>query len=500
MKVARALFSTYQPDGIEELARKLVERFQTQLLATPKTAAYLLGRGLVVTETAGLFSAGDASDPVLRTVTSDVIDLVVVNLPPPFKRPPAQMGFDLILSEVDPLGPSLVRAAILRYERTGIAMDFDDYAIVLSEVMTKSDLDVPACRRLARRALSRLAAYEIPIARELSMFDEEAMRQELPEIVLPGYQRLSRFGSGTNRHQEAWLYRGDGAPPGTLPEAMNFNPNPKAKLTMARARDACLAIELLAEHDRPTAMVLARQRPLRVVSAATLEAATAQAAECLSPPLSGAVLAVNGNASAALFASIANAPMDMFVAESFDPDAVETFAERTSAALVATGGRFVADTPQLSISVVPGAMLLEPRDSRCGNEVESGDSGVRAPLDAERRALVFAWAIAKYLRSDGVVIAKEEQGVLRTIGIGASAISRRQAIEMALAEAGADAGGAVLASDGPIMNSWDFERLASLGITAVAHPGGPEDAKPFAIADGRGMLAIVATNVSHLRY
>jgi phosphoribosylaminoimidazolecarboxamide formyltransferase/IMP cyclohydrolase len=498
MKPTRALFSTFVPDAFREIAKIVSQRFGTELLAPPRAAGYLRDQGIAVQEVTGRVAYADAGDPHLHTATGEVIDLLFVNLPPPFPRPPGQMGFDLILAEMDPVGPGLLRAAIPRYEQTAIVMDLDDQSEVLSALMSVKDLDAPLLRKLARRAISRLAAYELPLLRELTSFDEEAIRQDVPEIVVPGYARLSRLESGTNKHQEAWLYAADDPPSGTLPKAMNFNPHRKARMTMARARSAALAMEILAEHQRPTALVMARGRPIRVVSASTLRAAVAQASEYVSPVLSGAVLAVNGDLDEALVRSLRNVPVDMLLAPSFDPDTIQDLTAREDLALVAVGGMFPPEISYPSIRIVPGGMLLEPRDARCANEVESGDRGVRPATPAEQRALVFAWAVAKYVPSDGVVIAKENAGVLETIGVGAGGTSRRMAIEMALSEAGAEAAGAVLASDGPIVRAADFERLAKTGITAVAHPGGPEDGNAFTTA-GNPPIAIVTTNVSHLK-
>jgi phosphoribosylaminoimidazolecarboxamide formyltransferase/IMP cyclohydrolase len=156
------------------------------------------------------------------------------------------------------------------------------------------------------------------------------------------------------------------------------------------------------------------------------------------------------------------------------------------------------DTRDLSVVVIPGGLLVEPRDASCAGEVAAGDAGGRRPTESEGDALAFAWAVAKYARSDAVVLARQDGGLMRTVGIGTGEVSRRMAIERALAEAGAKAEGAVLASDGPITAAGDLERIAHLGVTAVAHPGGPAD--KLAIRGLAGELAIVATNVSHIRY
>jgi phosphoribosylaminoimidazolecarboxamide formyltransferase/IMP cyclohydrolase len=145
-------------------------------------------------------------------------------------------------------------------------------------------------------------------------------------------------------------------------------------------------------------------------------------------------------------------------------------------------------------------MLVEERDLPCKGEIEAADPAGRRPTESEQDALVFAWAVAKHTRSDAVVLARHVDGIMRTVAVAAGEVSRRLAIEHALAEAGAEAEGAVLASDGRIATAGDFERIAKAGVLAVAHPGGPADATKVAVRNAERELAILATNVSHILY
>jgi phosphoribosylaminoimidazolecarboxamide formyltransferase/IMP cyclohydrolase len=496
MKVARALFSVQDPRRIEELARFLSGKMGVALLATPRAAVFLRERGLPVTETSGLCSAGDGADPVVRAPSGEAIDLVVVELPRPLGHTTPRAGFDLLASEMDLVGPLLVRSAIARFERTCVVVDPGDYDAVAQALIYQGELDLPFCRGMARRAVSRLAAYEGPLTRELSSFDEQGFRQDLPEVLLAGYGRQLRLQGGSNEHQQAWLYRAEDPPRGSLSTTLNYAP--AGPLDMARARDACLAMELLSEHVAPTAVLLARQRPVAVASAGKIEAAIAWLAERASAELSSAVMAMNTEATGEVFRLLARAPLAAIAAPAVDPDAVEVAAERKGVALLATGGMVPPDARDLSIVIIPGGLLVEPRDATCRGEVEAGEPGGRRPTDGEREALVFAWAVAKYVRSDAVVLARQDGGLMRTVGIGAGEVSRRLAIERALGEAGTQAEGAVLASDGPITEAAELELLARAGVSAVAHPGGPADS--LGIEEGDRELAVVATGVAHVRY
>ncbi len=497
MQLTHAFISVVDTRGIDELARFLVEQVKVEILAPSHTAAFLRARNVPVTETATLFAHHDRTDPALRTIAGQAVQIVVVNLPPPFRRAPADLGFDLILDGIDRVGPTVAMAAILRYRDTCVIMDPADYPTVVSEYQYKGDFDEPFCRKQARHALSTLALYEGPLMRELSMYDDEGIRQDLPEIVLGDYHRLSKLRSGSNKQQEAWLFRSAHPVDGTLPTTMNFSPS--GKVTASRARDVCLATELLAEMPHPTAVVIARQRPVAVASAQDIELALATVLRQLAPGLSEPVVAINVPASAQLLARLENVPMQVFVAPSFDPDAIDRLAEREGIALLATGGTLASDLADLSITIVPGAAILEQRDARSKDEVAAGDAGGHVPTHEQKRLLAFAWTIAKFTRSDAVVLAREERGVTFTVGVGDAAVSRRHAIEKAIWEAGEASAAAVLASDGPIVLADDFQRIAQAGIAAVAHPGGPEDGRTFQVG-GQPPVAILATNLSHIRY
>jgi phosphoribosylaminoimidazolecarboxamide formyltransferase/IMP cyclohydrolase len=497
MQVAHALFAARNPGKVLDLARFLSEKVGAKLLATADTARFLTARGIPVVETSGLCSVGSGADPAVRAPSGEVLDLVVVNLPDPPRREPRE-GFDLLAFEMDVLGPTLVRDAVSRLETTCVVVDVEDYEAVVQELTYKGELDVPFCRRCARRSIARVAAYEGPLTRELTSFDEEGFRQPVPEIVIAGYRRLNELAAGSNDHQRAWLYRSDDAVAGTLPMTLNYGPT--GPLDVTRALDVALATQLLAEHLAPTAALIVRQKPVAVASAGKIEDAVTFLAGCLSPALSSAVVAVNAPASAEVIRTLARAPMAAFVAPSVDPDAVEELAARKGLSVLATGGNVPADARDLSIFVVPGALLVEERDARCKGEIEGADPGARRPTEVERDALVFAWGVVKYARSDAIVLVRQDGSVMHTVGVAAGEISRRLAIERALREAGPDAEGAVLASDGRITEGADLERIANAGVSAVAHPGGPEDGARFTVrATGRD-LAIVATNVAHVRY
>ncbi|HEX3346236.1 MAG TPA: hypothetical protein VHS09_16750 [Polyangiaceae bacterium] len=495
MKVGHALLSVQDPLAVEDLARFLVDTFGTKLLATPWTAAFLRQRGIPVVETSGLCSA-DGAEPIVRAPTGEAIDVVAVELPPPLGRTPPREGFDLLASEMDVIDPLLVRSAVACFERTCVVADPPDYRAVIAVLTEKGELDLPFCRAMARRSIAKLAAYEGPLTRELTSFDEEGFRQDVPEILLPGYHRTFRLAAGSNHLQPAWLYASDDELPGTLSTTLNYGPT--GPLDLARARDVALAMELLAEHAGPTAVLLARQKPVAVVGAATVEQALAWLVERIPPDLSGAVVALNREGSAEVFRLLASAPVAVIAAPSVDPVAVERAAERRGVSLLATGGMIPPDLRDVSLVVVPGGLLVEGRDATCRGEVEAGEPAGRRPTDGERATLAFAWAVAKYARSDAIVLARSDGGLARTVGIAAGEVSRRQAIERALAEAGTHAERAVLASDGAITEAGELELIARAGVTAVAHPGGPAD--KLGIGDRDGELAIVATNVAHVRY
>lgn len=524
MELRRALVSVADKTNLEILARTL-QAVHVEVLATPGSAAFLrasnfpdvvelsafpttpalLGDKITTLHAAvhaGIVATDDPADQLtVGAIGGAPIGMVVVNLTPVART--ARPSFDELVASIDLGGPALLSSAISAWDRVVVLSDPADYGKVLQELVKKSEISDETRRRLAIKASTILARHQATLANQLSCFNKEGVRRPTSTTLAVVVDRVAPFKKGgDNPQQSAAMYAFPQPPPGTIPDAVLFAKGEAEVPTFHQALDATLAFDLLAEFDEPTCSIVARQRPVSTASASSLEGAFALALRgCGGAPLSSAIVGFNGDVSAALAAEVAKTAATAIATKSFDPQGIELLTtQRPDLCLIATRELLSPSHEELNLRTTPSTILAEERDVTCRGEVERGAVlSARQPLETETRALSFAWKVAKYCRSDACVVARvDADGSVRTLGVGASAVSRREAIDLALAQAGPATAGAVLASDGAITDAADLDLIMRRGIVAVAHPGSPNDAA--IITAGSNVLAMVSTGVSHLRY
>jgi phosphoribosylaminoimidazolecarboxamide formyltransferase/IMP cyclohydrolase len=519
MEVRRAFLSVHDKSNLEHFVRSL-QALEIEVVATSGTAEFLKEKGILVTPAATYTGSPELFDGTLKTLhprihggmaaTDDEgdqaeltaigggpIDILAVNLTPVVAQ--TDVGLDNLLRQVDLGGPSLIRTGVCNYQRVTVLVDPEDYGRVLKQLLDYQRIPEELRRKLAIKAMATLARYDALLGREVTSYDQRGERRPTPELMSLLYERFSDLPSGDNEHQSATMYGGAITPPGTLPQAILYGTGKGEVPTVQQLRDAAMALDLLAEFPEPAVTVVSRRRPVATVVGGTIESAVAAAIKLLGPRLSSGLLATNAQIDPACPPLLRFAPIDALVAPSFHADALPVLQKRDGLCILATRGVLPKDRAGWDLVPIPAGLVVEQRDAVADGEVAQGKvMSQRQPLPAELRALDFAWKVAKYTRSDAIVIARvDSDGTLRTVGVGGGGTTRREAIELALSQAGPAAAGGVVASDGTIDDASDLDVLMKRGIVALAHPGGPKDAD--IIAAGSNVLALIATGVSHLR-
>ncbi len=241
--------------------------------------------------------------------------------------------------------------------------------------------------------------------------------------------------------------------------------------------------------------------PCGVATAASLVEAyrVARAADELSA--FGGIVALNRAIDLDTAKALVETFLEAVVAPSFPSEALKILHTKKNLRLIETGTWLAADEGARTTKHVTGGLLVQERDARCRGEVEQARIvSKRAPTEEERRALAFAWAVAKHVKSNAIVMARAEGDHCRTVGVGAGQMSRVVSVEVAASKAGALAHGAALASDAFFPFPDGLERAADAGVTAVVQPGGSvKDAEVIAAADARG-IAMLFTGTRHFRH
>jgi phosphoribosylaminoimidazolecarboxamide formyltransferase/IMP cyclohydrolase len=520
--IARALVSVYDKTGLVPFARALAAR-GVEILSTGGSARALAEAGLAVTDVAAATGFPEMLDGRVKTLHPAIhggilarrdlpahlaaigahdirpIDLVVVNLYP-FEATVAR-GADgaECIENIDIGGPALIRAAAKNHDGVTIVTDPADYDEVLAEIEQQggaTTLDLR--RRLAGLAYARTGAYDAAIAQWMA-----AQRGEtFPPVLALGGRRKQLLRYGENPHQEAAFYVASPARPGVATAEQLQG----KELSYNNLNDTDAAFELVAEFDEPAVAIIKHANPCGVAVGAALAEAYDRALACDPVSAFGGIIAVNRTLDAATAERIAKLFAEVVIAPAIDDAARAALAKKTALRVLVTGGMPDPGASGVTLRTVAGGYLLQTRDTGRVSAAELKVVTKRAPTNRELADLLFAFRVAKHVKSNAIVYAKDGA----TVGIGAGQMSRVDSSRIAASkaeEAGKAAGlpespaqGAVVASDAFFPFADGLLAAAAAGATAVIQPGGSiRDSEVIAAADEKG-LAMVLTGMRHFRH
>lgn len=499
-EIKRALISVYDKTGLENFARGLI-RIGFQILSTGKTASFLKDRGIPVRDVsictgfpeilggrvktlhpkihAGILARrGDAEDEkAMRDLQIDWIDLVAVNFYP-FESAPG-------IENIDVGGPAMLRAAAKNFERVTVVADAADYDRVLKAL--ENGGPSPELRReLAGKVFARTAQYDNAIAEYfIPSFDRLRMTGRGDPSTGPG--EPLRYGE--NPHQKAvWQVA-----PGT---ALWEVPIQGKELSYNNIVDADAAWWLIREFEKePFAVAIIKHtNPCGVaLSGKSLRDVFEKALACDPVSAFGGIAALNKPVDADTAVALAGIFLEVVLAPGFSQEALEILSHKKNLRLLKA--RFGA-APQKTIRSAGGGELVQDTDIAGEDPARWRVQTKRIPTGEEMRALVFAWKVAKHVKSNAIVFSFED----RIAAVGAGQTSRVDSVKMAVMKAEGRLGGTVVASDAFFPFPDNIEEIAKTGATAVVQPGGSvRDAEVIAAVD-RHHLAMLFTGLRHFRH
>jgi len=523
--VRRALLSVSDKTGVVDLGRALAAR-GVELVSTGGTAAALRDAGLSVRDVSDLTGFPEMMDGRVKTLHPLVhggllgvrddpahaaameahgigaIDLVVVNLYP-FEATVARgAARDEVVENIDIGGPSMVRSAAKNHAYVAVATDPADYAALLAELeRTDGVIGLDTRRRLAAKAFAATAAYDAAIAQWFA-FADQGLR--FPDTLPMAFTRDPvdlRYGE--NPHQSAALY---------LPRGPHARGIAQARVVQGKAlsynnlNDADAALELVSEFRDagPTCVIVKHANPCGVASAATLADAYEAAYRCDTVSAFGGIVAVNRPLDGPTAEAIASIFTEVVAAPDADADALAVFARKKNLRLLLTGDLPDPARAGAMLRSIAGGLLVQDRDAAQLGELRVVTK--RAPTDRELADLRFAWTVAKHVKSNAIVYARDGA----TAGIGAGQMNRLESARIAAWKAGDAAEkagwaeprtrGSAVASDAFFPFADGLLAAAGAGATAVIQPGGSvRDAEVIAAADEAG-LAMVFTGIRNFRH
>ncbi len=522
--VRRALISVSEKAGIVDFAAGLAAR-GVALVSTGGTAAALRAAGLAVQDVAELTGFPEMMDGRVKTLHPMVhgglladrdvpghveamaahgiapIDLAVINLYP-FAATVAK-GADRaeIIENIDIGGPAMVRSAAKNHDHVAIVTSPGDYDDVLA-ALSANDGATPLAlrRRLAAAAFAHTAAYDAAVASWFAFADQG---EAFPAVLPLALTRAETLRYGENPHQQAALYRPQTGGAG-IAAARQLQGK---ELSYNNYNDADGALELIAEFAAgpPACAIIKHANPCGVACRATLADAYKAAFDCDPVSAFGGIIAFNRRLDGATAAAIAGIFTEVVIAPDADDAAIAVFAAKKNLRLLIAA---LPDPrrPGLMLRPVGGGMLVQSRDNGGITRAECEVVTRRAPTEAEWIDLLFAWTVARHVKSNAIVYARDGA----TAGIGAGQMSRLDSTRIAAMkarDAAAAAGwaeprtiGSAVASDAFFPFADGLIAAAEAGATAIIQPGGSiRDAEVIAAADERG-LAMVFTGMRHFRH
>ena len=413
------------------------------------------------------------------------IDLVCCNLYP-FVSTVLQpdVTFEQAIEQIDIGGPAMIRAAAKNHESVVVVVRPERYSEILSS-LSEGTIDAEARRRLAAEAFAHTAAYDAWIAAYMRG------RNGFPsEITIPG-QLAEPLKYGENDHQKAAFYR-LGPDPGGLGGATQVQGAPPG---FNNLQDASAAIQLVMDYAQPAAAIIKHMNPCGLAVARDITTAYRIAYECDRVAAFGGVVALNRPLDRPTAEQILQIVTHVVIAPEVLDEARVVLARRKSmvvlAAPPARTGLFDYD-----VRSVPGGLLVQEWDRATFDRASTRVVTERAPTEAEWEQLGLAWIAVKHVKSNAIVIFRDDAAV----GVGAGQMSRVEAVQLAVLRAGDRSRGAVLASDAFFPFADGLEFAARAGVTAAIQPGGSmKDAEVIAAANAAGM-AMVVTGRRHFRH
>jgi phosphoribosylaminoimidazolecarboxamide formyltransferase/IMP cyclohydrolase len=518
--VKRALISVSDKEGVADFAEAL-SALGVEILSTGGTAKLLADHGVPVVEVSdhtgfpeimggrlktlhpkihgGLLGRRGTDDAVMVEHGIEPIDLVVVNLYP-FEQTIARPDCDLAtaIENIDIGGPTMLRSAAKNHADVAVVVDAADYATVLEELRAGDGaLGEATRRRLATKVFEHTARYDGAIASYLGAVRDDGARDDFPRTFNRQYAKAQDMRYGENPHQRAAFYVD--ATPGEPSVGTAVQLQGKA-LSYNNVADTDAALECVKSFDTPACVIVKHANPCGVAVAQSINDAYDRAFKTDPTSAFGGIIAFNRPLDAATAAAIVERQfVEVIIAPSIDDDALAATAKKENVRVLACG-QWGAERPaDYDLKRVNGGLLVQGRDL---GQITQADLKVvtkRVPTEDQMRDLLFAWKVAKFVKSNAIVYCKDGM----TIGVGAGQMSRVYSAKIAAikaADEGLEVKGSVLASDAFFPFRDGIDAAAAVGIAAVIEPGGSmRDDEVIAAADEHD-LAMVFTGMRHFRH
>ncbi len=518
--IRRALLSVSDKTGIVEFAHAL-NGLGVELLSTGGTAKLLSENKIPVTEVSaytgfpemmdgrvktlhpkihgGLLGRRGTDDAVMREHGIGPIDLVVVNLYP-FEKTVANPDCDLptAIENIDIGGPTMLRAAAKNHAAVTVIVEARDYATVLAEMRIHAGVVSDATRfSLAVKVYEHTARYDGAIANYLGRINADGTRSEFPRTINLHFHKTQELRYGENPHQKAAYFVESGQDEASVSTAVQIQGK---ELSFNNIADTDAALECVKQFSEPACVIVKHANPCGVATGHDILSAYENAYKTDPTSAFGGIIAFNRPLDAVTAKTIAERQfVEVIIAPSVLPEARTALAAKKNVRVLECGAWATHPTGGWDYRRVTGGLLVQDRDLGMVAEHDLKIVTQRNPAPQELADLLFAWKVAKFVKSNAIVYCKDHT----TLGVGAGQMSRVYSARIAAikaADANLQVKGSVMASDAFFPFRDGIDSAAEAGVSAVIQPGGSmRDNEVIAAADEHGM-AMVFTGMRHFRH
>ncbi len=505
----RALISVSDKTGIVSFAKKLIE-MDIEILSTGGTAKRLRDSGLKVTDVSEITSFPECLDGRVKTLHPvihggilarrelpshmdqleelgiNTIDFVIINLYP-FKATIEKEGVELdeAIENIDIGGPTMLRSAAKNYKDVTVIVDPSDYAPVI-ESLENGEVSLDKKYELALKVFKHTSEYDTLIAGYL----RERIGEKYPDTMTLAYEKVEDLRYGENPHQSAAFYKEVKKTKGTLADAKQLHGK---ALSFNNINDANGALELLKEFEMPTVVAVKHTNPCGVGSGIDMFDAYTKAYECDPQSIFGGIIAANREIDKRTAEEINKIFIEIVIAPSFSDEALEVLTKKKNIRLLVLEDILNREY-SMDIKKVSGGILVQDMNHSLKDDIKVVTE--RIPTGHEMNALEFAWKVCKHTKSNGIVMANEDQ----TLSIGPGQVSRIWALNNAVRNSFMDLKGGVMASDAFFPFEDCVKAAAEAGIKAIIQPGGSKNDQASIDMANKYGIAMVFTGMRHFKH
>ena len=515
----QALISVSDKTGVASFARELVN-LGYHILSTGGTAKLLSAEGIACQEVADYTGFPEMLDGRVKTLDPHIhagilarrpvpehmaalaehgiepIDIVCVNLYP-FEQTIAKPDctFELAVENIDIGGPTMSRAAAKNHESVTVLVDPSDYTRVIEEIKATGAVSDATRLELAKKVFAHTARYDAAISNYLTSLDEQKQRtKKFPDVFTRQWVKVQDMRYGENPHQAAAFYREHVVAPGLL---AGYTQLQGKELSYNNISDSDAAWEAVRSFAAPACVIMKHANPCGAAIGASVFEAYKKAFSCDSKSAFGGIIAFNRPVDAATAEEISKQFAEVIIAPTYEADAVTVFGRKKNLRLLTVANG--ASHNDYDFKRVGGGLLVQTPDTQLCAESDLKVVTKKKPTSAQIADMMFAWNIARFVKSNTIVYARDGM----TLGVGAGQMSRVDSAKIAAMKAeefGHSLAGCAVASDAffPFRDGLDV--VIDHGATCVIQPGGSiRDAEVIAAADERGIV-MVFTGERHFRH